>query len=98
MKTITISRHGLTIDGAYAGHTPKQTLLMELLFLRRGWVSTDDMMDYIYQDAPNQPFADVIAQFLYNVRHHLKKFGVEIENNYQRAYRIVTPCRVVLKK
>lgn len=99
---VTVSRYGLHIDGKSLlkyGIFSKYMRIIEFLFLSPGWVTKDQIMDWIYpiDDDCDAAQPEILEKFIWEARQLLKPYGIQIENNYG-TYRINNKPRVVIKR
>lgn len=66
--------------------------LVDFLMLAPGWVTTNEIMDYMYGDDPDPPYNTIIAQWLYKARN--KGYTIETRNRW--VFRIINKPKVVL--
>ena len=76
----------------------KMEQVIEILLLRRDFVSKGEIMDYLYDDDIEPPFDDILHQYFYRARRRLKQYGLSIEHDWRRGYRLTGEYSVVIKK
>lgn len=101
MTTVHLTPWGVTVDGyslSHCGNTLADKIT-ELLMLRTGFVSEDDLMDYAYPDNYDPPGQKIIAVIICrHVRPFLMAHGIDIEVRRGWGWRIIQKPRVFLTK
>jgi len=90
----------LTINDNWLPVRGKVAQCIELLMLRHdgGFVSLDDIMDYLYDDDPDFAEDNIVSIFVMKARHVLKKYDIGVENRYGFGWRLVNRPRVFIVK
>ncbi len=101
MISIHLTAYGVTINGislSQRGNTLADKIT-ELLMLRDGYVSEDELMDYIYSDDLNPPGQEIIGVVIASsIRPILRAYGIGVDVRYSDGWRITNKPRVFLTK